>query len=267
MAGGGAEIRRGREKNFASRPVNAMGSSQAPNPVLPADFYVKLAHACEVLQLEESNSSDTLVRAKQCCFCARIIKLGAGSADHSLQQHMLSRKCQKSQARFAGSNYDLPFILSNLNLSSLSPTLQATDTQPFPSIEPRYCTSNTSSAAEYLTACPGALVDYGRSMFSHYPWHLHDLPVLDYRFSYIDPGGRFFRLYSSKCTRESPGRGAACMPCNQIILGRQFQELIRRASIDPSTARSTKLQFWTYTQLQELVKEKTSQLDSLRLKV
>ena len=171
---------------------------------------------------------------------------------------MLLSLCQKSQTKFADSSCDLLFILSNLNLPNLELATQRLNMQSPSPVEPSYNTTSLSSTGGYLKqelqfenyiACPGALVNYGVSMFSHYPWHLHDLGILDYEFSYIDPRGRLFRVCSNRCARKSPGRGAACDARNQIILGRQFQELIKRASVDPSTAPKTKVQFWSYKQL------------------
>jgi hypothetical protein len=272
----GGRIRRRRERGSLLCSADSMLSHTSSNPVLPADFYVQFAHACREVPSEKLKGSGTLVRAKQCCFCTRTIKLGSGSSNYSLQQHMLSYECQKHQKKFADSAFDLPSILSNIELPGLKPATQVLNSQSPMCLEPCKPADCLSLAAEHagqnlwlenFEACPGALVDYGMSIFTHYPWHLHDLGFLDYKLSFIDPKGRFFRVSSNRCYQTSPGRGAACEACNQIVLGSQFQELMKRATLDPLAVPSTKLQFWTYSQLCVLLKEKTSQLNELKLKV
>lgn len=276
MAGNGGKIRRGRETNFLPSLVDSMVSHLASNIVLPVDFYVHLANACHKIQPEKSKGSGTLARAKQCCFCHRSINLGSGSSTHSLQQHMLSYNCQNQQKRFLGSNCTLSSILSDLNLPNLSPAVQTSHPQSVSDSEQCNPTSSSSLTMghkesgmqpEHSDACLGAFVNYDMSMFSHYPWHLHDLGVLNYEFSYIDPKGRYFRVCSKQCSRISPEGGGACDACNRVILGRQFQELVKRASLDPLTSSSTKLSFWTYSQLCSILNEKTSKLNDLKLKV
>jgi hypothetical protein len=78
---------------------------------LPPDAYVHLATSCQEQSLEKSKDSGRLVRAKQCCFCGRRIKLGAGTSDYSLQQHMLSYECQEAQQKLIDADYDLLLLV------------------------------------------------------------------------------------------------------------------------------------------------------------
>jgi hypothetical protein len=269
-------IRRLWQRGFPPCFGNSMLMHLDSNPILPVNLYVQLANACKDVQANNLNGSGSIVRAKHCCFCARTIKLGAGSTNFSLQQHMLSHECQKSQKKFADSDYDLSFLLSDLNLPSLNLATPTPSVHLSSLLEPYYRTDSPPLAVGYLRhnlqpelseTCPGALVDYGMSLFSHYPWHLHDLALLDYGLRYIDPKGRFIRICSNQCYQKSPGRGAACEECNRVVLGRQLQDLVKRASLDPSTVPSINLLFWTYSQLSLLLKEKSSKLNGLKLKV
>ncbi|KAG8717186.1 hypothetical protein FRC08_008016 [Ceratobasidium sp. 394] len=243
-----------------------MASNPIDLPPLPADVYVQLARACEELQLEKSKGSGLLVRAKRCCFCFSPVKLGFGSSDYSLQQHMASYKCRQYQKNLADTGFDF---------SSLLPAPKLLDTKPTMLLDARDLTQSSPVLAEHprhdlrpetVESCPGALVEYEVSMFSHYPWHLHDLGVLDYEFSFIDHKGRFFRLCSTKCSQKSPGKGAACRACNQVVFGRQFQDLVKRANPDTLIAPSTNLHLRTYSQLCTLLNDKNSQINDFKLK-
>ncbi|KAG9083746.1 hypothetical protein FS749_005764 [Ceratobasidium sp. UAMH 11750] len=246
-----------------------MVSSSLDLPELPADVYVHLARVCAEVEVESSKGSGQLVRAKVCCFCSRSIKLGAGHSDYSLQQHMGSYQCREHQKALADADFELASFVAGLKLPDQKPSTRLFSSQ---SVEcavspPVYIQrSENQLPVDNVEVCPGALVDYGVSMFSHYPWHLHDSGLLDYELSFIDPSGLFFRLSSHKCTRNSPGKGVACLACRQVVLGRQFQELMQRSRPGTSISPSTNLQFRTYSQLCDLVKDKSSKINDLKLK-
>ncbi|QRV87004.1 hypothetical protein RhiJN_15022 [Ceratobasidium sp. AG-Ba] len=251
-----------------------MVSSPPTAYVLPADVYVQLARACEEVQVETLKGSGTFARAKRCCFCARVVKLGSGCSDYSLQQHMTSYRCQAQQKQFADSGCDLPLFLPKDKSLDQILSLQPSDSSKA-SAEPETTPNNRLPAGERTRSsfvfgdadgCPGALVEYPMSMFSHYPWHLHDSDFLDYKLSYIDPNGKFFCVQSNKCLRTSPRIGASCHACSQVVLGWQYQDLVKRACSDVAITTSTNLHYWTHSQLCNLVKEKTSKLNNMKMK-
>ncbi|KAG9122901.1 hypothetical protein FRC07_000528, partial [Ceratobasidium sp. 392] len=236
---------------------------------LPADVCVQLARVCDEVEVESSKGSEQPVRAKICCFFSRSIRLGAGSTDYSLQQHMISYKCRESQQRLADTGFDFTSLLSGQKTIDLDEKLGTQSrgsrshvTVPAIPVEQPEC----QTLPENTEACPGALYYYGISMFSHYPWHLHDSNLLDYKLSFIDPDGRFFRVCSYKCTRKSPRSAAACPACDQIILGQRFQQLVQRADPNAPVTPSTNIQLQTYSQLCDLLKDKTSKINKLKLK-
>ena len=67
------------------------------NSQLTPDILLLWAQSCEELEVKSSKVSGAVGRAKQCCFCGHVIKLGAGLADYSLVEHMRSKKCRKAQ--------------------------------------------------------------------------------------------------------------------------------------------------------------------------
>ncbi|KAG8718339.1 hypothetical protein FRC09_012817 [Ceratobasidium sp. 395] len=243
-------------------------------PQLPADVCVQLAEVCDEVEVESSKSSSQPVRAKICCFCWRSIKLGAGSSDYSLQQHMVSYKCREFQKQLADTGFDFSSLLSRQKTLDIDekPRTQGLDkcipssAVPATSVEGLEQRPERHLLPNNAEVCPGALFYYRTSMFSHYPWHLHDSDLLDYQLSFIDPKGRFIRVCSYKCTQKSPGKGGACSPCSQIIMGQQFQDLVKRADPNASIAPSTHIQLRTYSQLRDLVKDKTSKINELKLK-
>jgi hypothetical protein len=221
------------------------------NSIISADILVQRAKSCEELAFEKQEGSGVFVRAKRCCFCQRVVKLGAGSADYSLIQHMRSYDCQKTQ--------DLPV--------SVGPpaSLSESDSKPLGICTP---TSLRLESATSVDFCPGALVNYKMSMFSHYPWQLHDTDSLSYTFSFIDPRGRFCYVQSRVCHQISPGNGSSCEACSQVVMGRQFQELSKRAATASSSLPPTlQLQFRTHPQVCDLLEQKNSQLNSSKLNV
>jgi hypothetical protein len=221
------------------------------NSIISADILVQRAKSCEELAVEKHKGSGMFVRAKRCCFCQHVVKLGAGSADYSLVQHMRSFDCQKAQKSLAS-------VVS-------PPSLSESDSKP-----PSICapTSLRLQSATSVDVCPGALVDYGISMFSNYPWHLHDTGTLSYTFSFIDPQGRFCYVQSRVCYQKSPGNGLSCEACSQVVMGRQFQELLKRAATASSSLPPTlKLQYRTYPQVCDLLDKKNSQINSSKLNV
>ncbi|KAG8692622.1 hypothetical protein FRC09_011076 [Ceratobasidium sp. 395] len=245
------------------------------------DIYVQAAKGCEELQIPKFKGSEKLVRAKICCFCDRPVKLGAGTSDYSLQQHMRSIECKKSQESFMQSVRSLDSLL----LSESKPPYAKLSTDIFEPVS-HYCSAPSSihssstdlphsdivfpgiqPAYEQLRDCPGALHHNGNvSMFSHYPWHLHDTGLLNYSLAFIDPKGRFIRVQSNKCHRKSPRSGAACTACDQVVLGGQFQDILQRASPDSVVPPNLNLQFRTHPQLCELVKDKIAQINAHQLK-
>ncbi|KAG8781543.1 hypothetical protein FRC12_021783 [Ceratobasidium sp. 428] len=258
-----------------------MFSSSTNRPQISSDIYVHLSKACEEIQIPKSKGSEILVRAKICCFCERHVKLGSGSSDYSLQQHMSSIECKKSQESFMQSARSLDSLLyseskppyaklSNDISERVSYSQLAADSMYPLSTTLPYSTTvwpDIQSAHERQWDCPGAYYDYGKvSMFSHYPWHLHDTDLLSYSLAFIDPKGRFVRVHSDKCCRKSSGPGAACNACDQVVLGRQFQEIIRRASPDSVVPPNLNIQFRTHAQLWDLAKEKTAQINAHQLK-
>ncbi|KAG8724323.1 hypothetical protein FRC09_020193 [Ceratobasidium sp. 395] len=247
----------------------SMGPSLTFTPELPADDYVQLARTCKELKVETSpGSSPTAVRAKRCCFCFRVVKLGSGSADYSLQQHMRSYDCRKAQSNLVG-----------CGSTRFSSELQQLDVKPAASDSQRFTdwqllswahratlTTQHTQLDLLLDTCPGARVDCEASMFSHYPWHLHDTQILDYELSYIDPKGHFFRVRSRECKQKVPTTNVACEACNQIVLGRQLQELMKRANLESLVAQSLNVQYRTHWQLSELLRAKILQINELLLK-
>jgi hypothetical protein len=135
---------------------------------------------------------------------------------------------------------------------------------------PTICTTTSLQveSAHNVELCPGALVDYRMSMFSHYPWHLHDTDSLSYNFSFIDPYGRFCYIQSRVCYQKSPGSGLSCEACSQVVTGHQFQELLQRAATASSSLPTTlKVQFRTHPQVCDLLDKKNSQINSSKLNV
>jgi hypothetical protein len=122
-------------------------------------------------------------------------------------------------------------------------------------------------ALEEPRTCSGTVINYSSSMFSHYPWHLHDTDFLDYKLAYIDPDGRFFCARSKKCYGSLAGTGSVCEACNQIVLGRQLQELMKRAHPDSPVAPTLNIQFRTHPQVCNLLQERNAQFNTLQLKV
>ncbi|KAG8743804.1 hypothetical protein FRC12_014959 [Ceratobasidium sp. 428] len=238
-------------------------------PELPADDYVQLARTCKELKVETSPGSSSTVRAKRCCFCFRVVKLGLGSADYSLQQHMRSYDCRKAQGNLVG--YGSTRFSSEVQQLDAKPA--ASDSQRFTDWEllswahRAPLTTQHTQLGLFLDTCPGARVDCEASMFSHYPWHLHDTQILDYELSYIDPKGQFFRVRSHECKQKVPTTNAACEACNQIVLGRQLQELMKRANPESLVAQSLNVQYRTHWQLSELLRAKILQINELQLNV
>lgn len=208
-----------------------MASNLLDRPQLPVDVHVWLAKGCKKLQVEKPEGSGVFVRAKKCCFCQQSVQLGAGSADYSLTQHMLSKKCQKSQ-RYSNNVPQPPHNIAehkplDMKLNTPVPEPDLAVQLPDILLDTSIVDSTLSGTAlQKPETCPGALIDYGMSMFSHYPWHLHDTDFLGYELSFIDPKGRFLRVQSCKCLGRAPGgKGSACSACNQIVPGIQVDNI------------------------------------------
>ncbi|KAG8750064.1 hypothetical protein FRC12_013091 [Ceratobasidium sp. 428] len=240
-------------------------------PQLPADVCIQLAAVCKGVKVESSKDSSQPVRAKICCFCLRSVKLGAGSTDYSLQQHMVSYKCRESQKQLADSGFDFSSLLSgqktlNFNEKLGTESLESRTPSSTVSATPVERPERRLPVPNNTETCSGALFYWRNSMFSHYPWHLHDSNLLDYELGFIDPKGRFLRVSSYNCTQKSPGKGGACAACDQVIMGRQFQDLVRRADPNEPVAPSTNVRLRTHSQLHDLLKDKTSKINELKLK-
>ncbi|KAG8769711.1 hypothetical protein FRC12_004789 [Ceratobasidium sp. 428] len=250
-----------------------MASNSSRDYELPASIYVDLAKTCKPLQVETTKGSGTYVRAKCCCFCNRSVRLGAGSSDHSLQQHMRSAECQKYQKSPPDSKHspETPstklatgFPTSSVVLQPNPPLVQPPSTSQ-PALDTAYMGLDPA-LRDAAPACPGAFVNFGASMFSHYPWHLHDTAFLEYDLSYIDPGGQFFFVRSRKCCRKPSASGLGCESCDQVVLGRQLQDLLQRARPGSKVPPSLNTHFRTYAQVCDVVSEKTAQINALHLK-
>jgi hypothetical protein len=71
------------------------------NSLFPTDLPLHIlaiwAQICPESKLEDVRTSGTSARMKRYCFCDSSVKLGAGSADNSLIQHIVSKKCRNAQ--------------------------------------------------------------------------------------------------------------------------------------------------------------------------
>ncbi|KAG9119441.1 hypothetical protein FRC07_005533, partial [Ceratobasidium sp. 392] len=181
---------------------------------------------------------------------------------------MVSFQCRESQKQLADAGFDFSSLLPGQKSLDEKPSMVPLDVGFGSSVVPAAPLERAERNLlhENIEACPGALFVYEVSMFSHYPWHMHDSDFLDYELSFIDPKGRFFRMTSYKCARKSPGRGAACSACNQIVMGQQFQDLVKRANPNAKIAPTTNIHLRTYSQLCDLLKDKSSTINDLKLK-
>jgi hypothetical protein len=186
---------------------------------------------------------------------------------------MLSKKCQRFQHNSADSIHHSPLVAVESKPADDEPDAflpgLSSGPQSVGSYLGTFPIDSTLSAADLQEpeTCPGALVGYGISMFSHYPWHLHDTEFLEYELSFIEPKGRLLRVKSPKCLGKAPGEGSACRAWNQTVTGRQFQDLLKRATPGSTVATSLNFQFRTHPQIRELLNNKNTQINMLQLEL
>lgn len=114
---------------------------------LSLDQLVLCAKTCPELRVPASNGSGVLVRAKKCCFCHQVKRMGAGKTDHALIEHMRSKLCRKAQRASAAP------------VPKLEP--------PVPKLQPKRSPSRSSSPLHWQPPAPPLTQELGHSS----PYH------------------------------------------------------------------------------------------------
>ncbi|CAE6411308.1 unnamed protein product, partial [Rhizoctonia solani] len=152
----GGSKRQGDAFNSFLVPDHSMVHSTL-SPKLSLYILARLARTCAVV-----NAPSTPFRVKQCCFCSRTVNLGPGESDRSLIEHMQGNKCrQKQGSAYAQENDTTTTQEQFLIRAGYGSNESSINNMP-----------NMYSGGGEL--CHGVYIDYGSSMFSHYPWQMHD---------------------------------------------------------------------------------------------
>ncbi|KDN35862.1 hypothetical protein RSAG8_11224, partial [Rhizoctonia solani AG-8 WAC10335] len=250
-----------------------MVSETSYNSDIPFNILLQKAEACPVVLVKKFEGSERFIH-KECCFCGGVINLGLHPNNYALVTHMRSSGCHKNQdkAKTITNSSHIPALFPTDNIAlPMSTHMEALKAEHFKETTKQSLPIPpvvTPSSSVVINNCPGALIEYGSTMFLHYPWQLHapECNFLSYTFAYIDPQGHFFYARSNKCMQKPSKSGAPCVPCSQVPFSRQFQDLFARASSEKPLPPSTNLQYQTYPQICSLLKDRTSQKKTLQLK-
>ncbi|TFY75454.1 hypothetical protein EWM64_g8558 [Hericium alpestre] len=183
-------------------------------------------------QVRQRRGHTIMVRCKRCHTCKDVVELGDGTAMHSFKQHVDGRACQKrakqntdaakredldkkqlkltdmfskqrsSQASIPSETPSSPdHVVASLSPSlslgrvgSLSPSMMMNDDDDVMLIE-KPGPSNTGMTFDE-NPCPGVALVWLGSIWTRYPWHLHQFKNLSYVVIGIGEGGQTLRICS-----------------------------------------------------------------------
>lgn len=208
-------------------------------------------------------------RVKKCDRCLQKISLGPGSTMQAYHNHQASEKCNKKWKLRASAT---PSGSSTTNSSpsvwsrsvTLSPAGLPSIIMPEASAVSPAAPSPQSSSTPQSTLCPGAKMQFESSVYSTYPWHLHDYYQLPYTILSIATDRRTLCIRSINCTSVTVASMDICAACSGLDGHKELLALKNRAISQP--AAGTNFRFMNYKQLVQQLKEKNGVINDFKIK-
>lgn len=114
--------------------------------------------------------------------------------------------------------------------------------------------------------CPGVSLTFGSSVYTMYPWQLHDHVALPFNVIGIEGGGQTIRVRSTRCDIQLKHTSSVCGQCAWIGLSPDLTAIRDRAAA-MQLPTGTNYYYMNYAQLSRALHEKSGQIKELKLKV
>ncbi|KII84375.1 hypothetical protein PLICRDRAFT_701936 [Plicaturopsis crispa FD-325 SS-3] len=118
-----------------------------------------------------------------------------------------------------------------------------------------------------LKECPGVLFVWpAGSMYSTYPWQLHDTITPGYYFTKMTRTGCDFWARANGCSVQIFADQTACLPCSQIAQSPKLLDMKRRAEL-PLPAAHSGYEFYNHPQMKTQVRLLRGQINTQKLEI
>lgn len=191
------------------------------------------------------------VRIKYCPDCSKEVNLGPGTSEHAYLVHRSSKACLRAQQGASAKS------------ASATPAGSLPDLDlPPPPTTPTAATPKLIPSSQ---TCPGAVLRFTRSVYTDYPWQLHESRQMPYRILAIGEDGFSLTVRSTNCTGFPMGDLVSCVPCTHTDELKDVSVLKQRIESTPSLY--TNFRFLSFTQLVALLEDKNKMINDLKIKV